>query len=156
MDNLSGSNARTVMISRFTKLLMIFALGVAICSALGVDMYAQSSSPAPAVTQPRRRRLPSLEDQLKRLTDLLSLDSTQQAKLRAILDKRQMRLWQVHDDQSLSAVERFNAMRAVHDRADDEIAKILTPKQATKFEELRPRKNPRPDNKDVTILPTPR
>jgi len=91
-----------------------------------------------------------LEDQLKRYTEVLSLDSSQQAKVKMILDRRQVQLRRVHDDTSLSAVDRFSAMQALHEQSDERIRRILNPEQATKFEQIRPRKLPQADSQNVT------
>jgi hypothetical protein len=94
--------------------------------------------------------LPSLEDQLKRYTEVLSLDSSQQAKVKVILERRQMQLRRVHDDTSLSAVDRFSAMQALHEQSDEQIRRILNPEQASKFEQIRPRKQPQADSQTIT------
>lgn len=94
--------------------------------------------------------MPSLDDQLKRYTEVLSLDSSQQAKVKMILDRRQMQLRRVHDDASISAVDRFSAMQALHQQSDEQIRRILNPEQASKFEQIRPRKQPQADSETVT------
>jgi Spy/CpxP family protein refolding chaperone len=78
-----------------------------------------------------------LEDLVKNLTQTLSLDATQQAKVKAILEYRQMQLHRVSEDKSLSAVDRFAAIKEIHKRADDQIGRILNPEQASKFEQSR-------------------
>jgi hypothetical protein len=111
--------------------------------------YSQTPSGA-AVSEAHRRKLPSLGDQLKRYTEVLGLDSSQQAKVKVILDRRQMQLRKVHDDTSLSAVDRFRAMQALHEQSDEQIRRILSPEQASKFEQLRPRKQPQSESQNVT------
>ena len=123
----------------------ILATGLAMVSR----GYSQTSSGA-AVSQPHRRKLPSLEDQLKRYTEVLSLDSSQQTKVKMILERRQTQLRRVHDDTSLSAVDRFSAMQALHEQSDEQIRRILNPEQASKFEEIRPRKKPQADSQAIT------
>ncbi|HWX93926.1 MAG TPA: hypothetical protein VNY29_14960 [Terriglobales bacterium] len=91
-----------------------------------------------------------MEDQLKRYTEVLGLDSSQQAKVKMILDRRQMQLRKVHDDTSLSAVDRFRAMQALHEQSDEQIRRILNPEQASKFEQIRPRKQPQSESQNVT------
>jgi Spy/CpxP family protein refolding chaperone len=91
-----------------------------------------------------------LEDQLKRYTEVLSLDASQQAKVKMILDRRQMQLRKVHEDASLSAVDRFSAVQALHEQSDEQIRRILNPEQASKFEQIRPRKKPQADSQAIT------
>jgi hypothetical protein len=120
-----------------TTIAFIFILGI-----LGERCprgYAQAQAQGGAVSPRRGRRLPTLEEQLKKLTTELTLDGPQQAKVKAILDRRQMELRRVYENRSLSAVDRFNVIMAVHDRFDDQIASTLNAEQATKFETLRHR-----------------
>ncbi len=130
------------------KTAMVFVLILGACLAMNSRGYAQAASGA--TSQPHRRKLPSLEDQLKRYTEVLSLDSVQQTKVKAILDHRQIQLRRVLDDGSLSAVDRFGAIQALHEQSDDQIRRILNPEQATKFEQLRPRKQPGDQGQNVT------
>jgi hypothetical protein len=130
-----------------TAIVLILVLGTYL--AMDPRGYAQTPS-GTAATQPHRRKLPSLEDQLKRYTEVLSLDSAQQTKVKAILDRRQLQLRRVYDDGSLSAVDRFNAIQTLHEQSDDLIRKILNPEQASKFEQLRPRKPPRDQGQNLT------
>jgi hypothetical protein len=115
---------------------------------------AQDRPTAPD-TQPRGRRTPSLDDQLKTLTDRLNLDATQQGMVKVILEHRQSELLDVYKNQSLSAVDRFNAMKAVHERANDRISRILNPEQSKKFDLLRPHATPLPPPANQTISPPP-
>jgi hypothetical protein len=112
----------------------------------------QPSSPD---TQRRVRRNPTLDEQLKILTDRLSLDATQQGMVKIILEHRQSELLDVYKNQSLSAVDRFNAMKAVHERAYDRIGHLLNPEQSKKFELMRPHDTPLPHPDNQTIS-TPR
>lgn len=131
------------------KTAIVFVLVLGACLATAPRGYAQTPSGA-AANQPHRRKLPSLEDQLKKYTEVLGLDSVQQAKVKAILDHRQIQLRRVLDDGSLSAVDRFGAIQALHEQSDDQIRRILNPEQATKFEQLRPRKQPGDQGQNVT------
>jgi len=97
---------------------------------------AQAQQTAPN-GQHRVRHLSTLDDQLKTLTDRLNLDSTQQSMVKVILEHRQTELFDVVKNQSLSAVDRFNAVKAVHERADDRISRILNPEQSKKFDLMR-------------------
>jgi glucose/arabinose dehydrogenase len=104
-------------------------------------------------TQRRARHLPTLDEQLKILTDRLNLDATQQGMVKIILERRQSELLDVYKNQSLSAVDRFNAMKAVHDRAYDRIGRLLNPEQSKKFELMRPHTAPSPHIDNQTIIP---
>jgi hypothetical protein len=109
----------------------------------------QPTSPDSQQTAPdaqrRGRRSPSLDDQLKILTDRLNLDATQQGMVKVILERRQSELLDVHKNPSLSAVDRFNAMKEVHERANDRISHLLNPEQSKKFDLMR-HHTPAPQN----------
>lgn len=94
----------------------------------------QPSSPD---TQRHFRRTPTLDEQLKTLTDRLNLDATQQGMVKIILERRQSELLDVYKNQSLSAIDRFNAMKEVHERANDRISRLLNPEQSKKFDLMR-------------------
>ena len=113
---------------------------------------AQDQQSAPE-GQRRGRHVPTLDEQLKALTDRLNLDATQQGMVKVILERRQSELLDVHKDQSLSAVDRFHAMKAVYDRAYDRIGRVLNPEQSKKFELMRPHSTPLPHPDEKTIVP---
>jgi len=143
----SPSSAQTRAWLSTTTIVFVSILGACLATAPRGHAQAQSTG---AAGQPHRRKLPSLEDQLKRYTEALSLDAAQQAKVKAILDRRQLQLRRVYDDRSLSAVDRFNAIQALHEQSDEQIRRILNPDQATKFEQIRPRKQPGDQGQTVT------
>jgi hypothetical protein len=101
----------------------------------------------------RRGQLPTLDDQLKKLTTELNLDPLQQSNVKAILDRRQIQLMRVRNDASLSAVDRFYAMKAVHEKADEQIRAILNADQASKFDQLHPRPVPKSETRGPSNEP---
>src|SRR5215469_3046541 len=108
--------------------------------------------PAVPDTQHHVRHIPTLDEQLKTFTDRLNLDRTQQGMVKIILERRQSELFDVYKNQSLSAVDRFNAVKAVHERAYDGIGHLLNPEQSKKFELIRPHATPLPlpDSEKIT------
>lgn len=90
----------------------------------------------------RRHQASSVDDQVKRLTRQLNLSADQQVKVHTILQAEQNQLRRVQTDASFSAIDRFNAMRAVHDNSGKQIRSILNDDQASKFDRLRLRSLP--------------
>ncbi len=145
---LSRCPTQKPMKPRFLKTMFTFVLVLGVCSGMRPRGYAQARSGA--IASPRRLRQGlTLEDQVRNLTRALDLDSTQQDKVKVILEYRQMRLRRVYENRSLSAVDRFTALKAVHERSDDQIRHILNPEQAGKFEQFRhgalPQTQPKPE-----------
>jgi len=125
---------------------LIFAIILGICFEMPPLGCAQAQSGGGA-DHYRRRHVPNLEDQVKKLAQELNLDLAQQTKVKTILEHRQIQLRQVFNDASLSAVNRFNAMKAVHDKSDEQIRRILNADQASKFDQLRPRPLPKSETR---------
>jgi len=119
------------------RTLVLFALIFGICFDMPSLGYAQARSDSGAAHY-RRRQVLSLEDQVRKLTQELNLDLGQRTKVKTILEYRQTRMRRIFSDTSLSAVNRFNAMKAVHEKSDEQIRGILNADQASKFDALRP------------------
>jgi hypothetical protein len=123
---------KKMIVHRARKALsLLCVICISVCSALTQDSTNKPQTPRhihPAVT---------IDDQLKTLTQRLELDATQQSMVKIIVERRQAELRDVFKNNSLSAVDRFNAVRAVHERANDRIAHILNPEQAKKFDQMR-------------------
>lgn len=124
---------------------LLFALIFGICFDMQPLSYAQAQSGSGAGHY--RRQVPSLDDQVKKLTQELNLDLAQQTKVKTILEHRQIQLRLLFNDASLSAVNRFNAMKAVHEKSDEQIRRILNVDQASKFDQLRPRPLPKSETR---------
>ena len=122
-------------------LLLCITLGISVGLYTHVSAQEQPSTAEgqPLTPQAPRRihRAMTVDDQLKALTERLDLDSTQQSMVKIILQRCQVELLDVHKNDSLSAVDRFNAMKAVHEKANDRIAHLLNPDQSKKFDQMR-------------------
>jgi hypothetical protein len=132
------------------KLFLYATFAIYVCAH--PDASAQDQRSAPQTPRSIHRAV-TIDDQLKTLTQHLDLDATQQSMVKIILQRRHAELRDVFRNDSLSAVDRFNAVKDVHERANDRIAHILNPEQAKKFDQMRshtPANNlPKPD------VPTP-
>jgi hypothetical protein len=121
---------------RLSRKILIFLLVLGVHVVEHSHANAQDATSVPRARQ-SARHIPSLEDQVKSLTQRLSLDSNQQAMVKIILERRQTELLEVYKDGSLSAVDRFAALKAVHERSDDRISRILNADQFKKFDQTR-------------------
>jgi Spy/CpxP family protein refolding chaperone len=124
-----------------------FFLVLLICTAINICVTAQTQS-STGVSHDHARRAATVEDQVKMLTEKLNLDSSQQTKVKAILENRQDQVHRIAENASLSAVDRFNAIKAVRERSEEQIGRILTPEQTTKFDQFRhrpPQAQPKPE-----------
>ena len=78
----------------------------------------------------------SVDNQVKTLSGQLNLTADQRIKVKKIIEIRQARLAQIRRDSSMSAVNRFNLMRSVHDTSNKKIRSLLNEEQTKKFDEL--------------------
>jgi Spy/CpxP family protein refolding chaperone len=82
-----------------------------------------------------RGQMPSVDDQLKRMTKDLKLTDEQQTKVKPILEDQRQQMQQLRSDTSLSQDEKFSKMRELHEQASSQIKSLLNQDQQKKFEE---------------------
>jgi hypothetical protein len=131
------------MILGITRRTVLLGITFVISVGLYTHVSAQDRPNTPE-GQPNRAQAPrrihrgmTVDDQLKALTQRLALDSTQQSMVKIILQRCQVELLDVYKNDALSAVDRFNLMKAVHEKANDRIARLLNPEQSKKFDLMR-------------------
>lgn len=90
-----------------------------------------------------RGEMPSVDDQIKRMTKQLSLTEDQQQKLKPILEDQRHQMQQLGNDSSLSKDEKFGKMRDVHENASSQIKAFLNEAQRKKFDELQQKRRER-------------
>jgi septal ring factor EnvC (AmiA/AmiB activator) len=81
--------------------------------------------------------MPSVDDQIKHLTNKLSLSDDQQAKLKPILEEQRKQMEQIHSDSSLSREDRFSKMQELRQNADTQIKSVLNEDQQKNFDKMR-------------------
>jgi Spy/CpxP family protein refolding chaperone len=84
-----------------------------------------------------RPMMPSVDDQIKHLTQKLSLTDDQQTKLKPILEDQRKQMEQIHNDSSLSREDRFSKMQQVRASSDTQIKAVLNDDQQKKFDKMR-------------------
>jgi Spy/CpxP family protein refolding chaperone len=104
--------------------------------ALGA--LAQQNSPAQGGgdQQGRRRGMPSVEDQLKNLTEKLSLTDDQQAKIKPILEDTRGQMQKLMQDDSMSREDKMAKGRTVREAGNAKIRDILNDDQKKKFDDM--------------------
>jgi Spy/CpxP family protein refolding chaperone len=114
---------------RTFALLAIFLLGAA-------AFAQQNPSPQPPPGgQGQRRSMPSVDDQLKMMTDKLGLTADQQAKIKPILEDQRTQAQAVMKDDSLSQDDKRTKMRSLHESTNSKVRDLLTDDQKKKYDE---------------------
>ncbi len=121
----------------------IAVAAVSLCIGLGTVLAQDNQGQPPQGPPPGmgehmgRHPMPSVDDQLKHLTNKLSLTDDQQAKLKPILEDQRKQMEQIHNDSSLSRQDRFSKMRELHSSTDNQIKAVLNEDQQKKFDKMR-------------------
>lgn len=111
---------------------------LAVCM-LAVGAFAQQNPPAQGGGDDQghhRRGMPSVDDQLKNLTEQLSLTDDQQTKAKAILQDTHDQMAKLMQDESMSREDKMTKMRSLHETASGKIRDILTDDQKKKFDDM--------------------
>lgn len=110
-------------------------------SLLGATALAQQNPPPqpPAgggdQAQGQRRGMPSVDDQLKMMTDKLGLTADQQAKIKPILEDQRTQAQAVMKDDSLSQDDKRTKMRSLRESTNSKVSDLLTDDQKKKYTE---------------------
>ena len=125
------------------SLTIIFGLLVFFCGAL-TTAIAQDTQEQPNASGQEmghhmggRRGMSSADDQLKHLSQKLSLSDDQQTKLKPILQDQHKQMQQLWNDTSMSRQDRFSKMRELRENGDAQIKSVLNEDQQKKFDEMR-------------------
>jgi Spy/CpxP family protein refolding chaperone len=111
-------------------------------SLLGAAALAQQNPapppPAGGGDQPQgqRRGTPSVDDQVKMLSDRLSLTADQQTKIKPILEDQRTQAQALRKDDSLSEDDRRNKMRTLRESTNSKIRDLLTDDQKKQFDDM--------------------
>ena len=110
---------------------------LAVC-ALATVAFAQQNPPPQGGgdDQGRRRGMPSVEDQLKNLTERLSLTDDQQAKVKTILEDTRGQMTKLMQDESMSREDKMAKGRSLRETANGKIRDVLTDEQKKKFDDM--------------------
>ncbi|PYX02558.1 MAG: hypothetical protein DMG86_06740 [Acidobacteria bacterium] len=101
--------------------------------------------------------VPTVQEQLKVLTEKLDLTGDQQAKIKPILRELHGAMQKLVQDESMSREQRLGNVRACREKADKKIREILNDDQKKKLDQLE--QEPHPElhgNLNGATLPPPR
>ena len=110
---------------------------LAVC-ALATGALAQQNPPPQGGgdDQGRRRGMPSVEDQVKGLTERLGLNDEQQAKVKTILEDTRSQMGKVMQDESMSREDKMAKGRTLREAGNAKIREVLTDEQKKKFDDM--------------------
>jgi len=110
---------------------------LAVC-ALATAALAQQNPPPQGggEDQGRRRGMPSVEDQVKGLTERLGLNDEQQAKVKTILEDTRSQMGKVMQDESMSREDKMAKGRSLREASNTKIREVLTDEQKKKFDDM--------------------
>jgi len=95
---------------------------------------AFAQNPPPGDQPGQRRGMPSVDDQLKNLTERLTLTDDQQAKIKPILEDQRTQMQALMKDDSLSQDDRRAKGRSIRESTDTKIRDVLTDDQKKKYD----------------------
>jgi Spy/CpxP family protein refolding chaperone len=84
-----------------------------------------------------KRRAPSVEQRVDRLSTELSLNAEQKTKVTALLQEDNKKMSELRADTSLSRDDRRAKIRAIGEERDTKMKAILTPEQFEKYQKSR-------------------
>ena len=139
----TGRGGRKSLIAA-TFVLALFSLGLGTALAQDDKDAAPAQGQSSGEGQPQgmgrhmgHRGMPTADDQLKHLTQQLSLTADQQAKLKPILQDQQAQMEKLHSDSSFSREDRFSKMEELRQNYDTQIKSVLTDDQQKGFDKMR-------------------
>jgi protein CpxP len=111
---------------------------LAVCM-LAVGAFAQQNPPAQGGGDDQgrpRRGMPSVDDQVKTLTEKLSLTDDQQTKVKAILEDTRSQSTKIFQDDSMSREDKMAKIRTLRETGNGKIREVLTDDQKKKFDDI--------------------
>jgi len=112
---------------------------LSVIAAVVVAVLAVCSRPASAqdAEKGKGKRGQSVEQQMARLTEALSLTEEQKPKVKAVLEESSKKRQEIFADSSLSREDRMEKMRPIQQEQDKKLKEILKPDQYEKYEKIR-------------------
>jgi len=82
------------------------------------------------------RGMPSVDDQVNRLSTELKLADDQKSQVRTILQDQSDQMKKVMEDSSGSRDDNWSKMRDIHEKSSAQIRALLTDEQKTKYDKM--------------------
>jgi hypothetical protein len=89
------------------------------------------------LAQRGNRQPPTVDEQVKHLTDKLNLTADQQSKIKPILEDQRQQMETVRNDSSLSREDRMTKMRTIRESAASKIKDNLNDDQKKQYDAMR-------------------
>ena len=127
------------------KKAMICALLTVAMSCCGMALYAQAQDSPQGMGQGMggQRHAPmSTDERLQHMTQMLSLTSDQQTKIRPILDSESTQMQSLRSDTSMSRDDKMMKMRSIRETTNSQITPILTTEQQQKWQQMQAQHRP--------------
>jgi Spy/CpxP family protein refolding chaperone len=128
------------VISRFGPALLALVLGTGLwASTIGTvaaQTQEQGNNAEPGMHRHSHHKMPSVDDQVKRMTKKLNLNEDQQSKVRGILNDQRSQMERLRSDNSLSRDDRSSKMRELHENSSGQIRAALNDDQRKRFDEM--------------------
>lgn len=106
---------------------VVLLLAMCITSALALAQYGGPN---------HRRQMPSVDDQVNRLSGALSLSDDQKTQVRPILQHQQDQMKALMQDTSVPREDRRSKMMAIHQATSEQIRGLLNEDQKKKYDAL--------------------
>ena len=100
-----------------------------------VAIYAQEPAP-PSSGQWGRGQMPTVDQRLQRMTQMLDLSEDQQQKIKPILENESTQMQSLRGDTSLSQEDRMAKMKQIRESTASQITPILSADQQKKYAEM--------------------
>ncbi len=86
--------------------------------------------------QGHRQQMPSVDDQVNRLSENLNLSDSQKTQARIILQNQQDQMNALRQDTSMAREDRHSKMREIHQTASGQVRALLNEDQQKKYDAL--------------------
>jgi len=90
-----------------------------------------------------RGQMPSVDDQLQRMSKALNLNEDQQSKIKPVLTQQRTEMQQIRNNSSISNDEKFSKIRNTHQQASSQIKALLNEDQQKRFHEFQQKQRER-------------
>ena len=121
-------------------LLLLVALGlpawVPLAGVQADGLTSGSVEAKPQTQTPGRRRMVTIDDQVKRFAESMDLSETQQSEVKKILEFQQVQTRRIRLDGSLSGAEKISRLRVLQDSTVAWIRAVLDDEQKKKYDPL--------------------
>ena len=123
--------------SRVVFPISLLVIALAFSTALAVRAAASPMQDAAAdQSAPPQRQMPSVDDQMKKLTQELTLTADQQAKIKPILEDQRTQMEAIRSDTQGTRRDHFMKMRDIHSGTVTKVKEVLNDDQKKKYDAM--------------------